>query len=399
MALLTSTLVNGLANGATNIPLPFMIMDRFSSTYSAVSGSQTFSSLGTMLVLLVGGRIADLRGRRGIVLVSCLGGPLLMTSIFLANSVWQLFFVLLLITMIGNISSPAIGASYMEAVGQKDRATFAGLQTGLNSAGVALGSIAAGIAYKASNTWSWLAVIAMFAMQAPLYALAIPKVKRNWRARNNKTPGPALGLSIYMIRLLPFRTCLLYVGAERHFWGCIRLELKGSQTEKNLYAAFAGESQARNKYTYFASVARDQGYQQISAIFQETADNEKEHAKIWARTLGLIGDTRKNLEEAAAGEHHEWTAMYKEFAETARKEGFDELARLFTEVAEIEEAHEDRYRKLLQRVTGGTVFTRPAATKWHCRNCGYIHEGTEAPEKCPYCAHPKAFFEVYCEEY
>lgn len=177
------------------------------------------------------------------------------------------------------------------------------------------------------------------------------------------------------------------------------MELKGSQTEKNLYAAFAGESQARNKYTYFASVAANQGYQQIAAVFQETADNEKEHAKIWARTLGLIGDTAKNLEDAASGEHHEWTSMYTEFAETAAKEGFQELARLFTEVAEIEASHEERYRKLLKRVSESTVFSRPNATKWRCRNCGYIYEGAEAPEKCPYCAHPRAFFEVLCEGY
>lgn len=177
------------------------------------------------------------------------------------------------------------------------------------------------------------------------------------------------------------------------------MELKGSQTEKNLHAAFAGESQARNKYTYFSSVARDEGYQQIASIFQETADNEREHAKIWARTLGLIGETKKNLEEAAAGEHHEWTFMYKEFAATASREGFQELARLFIEVAEIEESHEERYRKLLARVSDGTVFTRPETTKWRCRNCGHIHEGTEAPEKCPFCAHPKSFFEVLCEGY
>lgn len=177
------------------------------------------------------------------------------------------------------------------------------------------------------------------------------------------------------------------------------MELKGSQTEKNLYTAFAGESQARNKYTYFSSVARTEGYQQIAAIFEETANNEKEHAKIWARQLGLIGDTAKNLEEAAAGENYEWASMYKGFAETAAKEGFTELARLFTEVAEIEESHEQRYRKLLARVEDGSVFKKPEETAWHCRNCGYIHHAAEAPEKCPFCAHPKAFFELLCENY
>lgn len=177
------------------------------------------------------------------------------------------------------------------------------------------------------------------------------------------------------------------------------MELKGSQTEKNLYAAFAGESQARNKYTFFSSVARSQGYQQIAAIFEETANNEKEHAKMWAKKLGLIADTPKNLEEAAAGENYEWTSMYKGFAETAAKEGFEDLARLFTEVAEIEESHEQRYRKLLARVNDGAVFSRTQDTEWHCRNCGYIHHGSEAPEECPFCAHPKAFFEIHCENY
>lgn len=177
------------------------------------------------------------------------------------------------------------------------------------------------------------------------------------------------------------------------------MELKGSQTEKNLAAAFAGESQARNKYTYYASVAKKEGYEQIAGFFLETADNEKEHAKVWAKKLGLIGDTVKNLEDAAAGENYEWTSMYKEFAEVAKKEGFHEIATLFTEVAEVEEAHEKRYRKLLERVKSGAVFNRPETTKWHCRNCGYIHEGKEAPEVCPACAHPRAFYQVLSENY
>ncbi len=177
------------------------------------------------------------------------------------------------------------------------------------------------------------------------------------------------------------------------------MKLKGTQTEKNLLEAFAGESQARNKYTYFASVAKREGYEQIAAIFTETADNEKEHAKVWAKLLGLIGDTKKNLEEAANGENYEWTSMYKEFAETADKEGFAEIAELFREVAEVEEAHEKRYRKLLERIESGTVFTRKEPIKWHCRNCGYIHEGTQAPEVCPACAHPKKFYQPLCENY
>jgi len=177
------------------------------------------------------------------------------------------------------------------------------------------------------------------------------------------------------------------------------MDLKGSQTEKNLKTAFAGESEARNKYTYYSSAARNEGYQQIAAIFEETANNEKEHAKIWAKQLGIIGDTAKNLADAANGENYEWTDMYKGFAETADKEGFQELARLFREVAEIEEAHEARYRKLLANVKAGKVFKQATDTSWHCRNCGYIHHGAEAPETCPFCAHPKGFFELFVEGY
>lgn len=177
------------------------------------------------------------------------------------------------------------------------------------------------------------------------------------------------------------------------------MELKGSQTEKNLAAAFAGESEARNKYTYYASVAKREGYEQIAAIFLETAENEKEHAKLWAGKLDLIGDTKKNLEDAAFGENYEWTEMYREFSEVAKKEGFDEISRMFEEVAEVEESHERRYRKLLERLTSNTVFNRPETTKWQCRNCGYIHEGKEAPEVCPACAHPRSYYQVYCENY
>lgn len=177
------------------------------------------------------------------------------------------------------------------------------------------------------------------------------------------------------------------------------MNLKGTQTEKNLKVAFAGESEARNKYWYFASVAKKEGYEQIAAIFLETAENEKEHAKLWAKALGLIGDTKQNLEHAAAGEHYEWSQMYKEFAETAEKEGFPELAKMFREVAEVEEAHEKRYRQLVERLESGTVFKRSGVTKWQCRNCGYVYEGTEAPEFCPCCAHPRAFFQVYAENY
>lgn len=177
-------------------------------------------------------------------------------------------------------------------------------------------------------------------------------------------------------------------------------ELKGSRTEKNLQEAFAGESQARNKYTYFASVAKKDGFEQIAGIFLETADNEKEHAKLWARQLGLIGtSTAANLAAAAGGENYEWTSMYKGFEKEAREEGFDQIADLFREVAEVEEQHEKRYRELLKRVSDGTTFKRDTAIQWRCRNCGYVHTGKEAPEVCPACAHPRAFYEPKAENY
>ncbi len=177
------------------------------------------------------------------------------------------------------------------------------------------------------------------------------------------------------------------------------MSLKGTKTEQNLLAAFAGESQARMKYDYFAKAAKREGFEQISGFFEETALNEKEHAKRFAKFLGMIGSTAENLLEAAAGEHAEWTEMYKEFEATARAEGFDEIADVFREVGEVEEFHEDRFRKLLQRVQDGTVFTREQPVKWHCRNCGYVHEGTEPPESCPACAHPRSFYEELAENY
>ncbi len=177
------------------------------------------------------------------------------------------------------------------------------------------------------------------------------------------------------------------------------MDLKGTKTEKNLWAAFAGESQARNKYEFFAKQARKDGFQQISGIFEETASDEKEHAKRAYRYLDELGDTEKNLEMAAEGENYEWTSMYKQFAEQAHEEGFEEIAEFFEEVAEVEEEHEKRYRALLKRVVEGTVFTREEPIRWHCRNCGYIHTGTEPPEECPACVHPKSFFEEFCENY
>ena len=171
------------------------------------------------------------------------------------------------------------------------------------------------------------------------------------------------------------------------------MELKGSQTEKNLLAAFAGESQARNKYDYFASKAKKEGYEQIAGIFGETAKNEKEHAKLWFKHLSGIGTTAENLEAAANGENYEWTEMYSEFAETAKEEGFDEIARLFESVAEIESEHEQRYLKLLANLENDMVFEAEEGTVWVCRNCGHVSIGKKAPEMCPTCAHPKSYFE------
>ena len=176
-------------------------------------------------------------------------------------------------------------------------------------------------------------------------------------------------------------------------------DLAGTQTEKNLQAAFAGESQARNKYTYFASAARKEGYEQISAIFQETADNEKEHAKIWFKLLSGIGDTAANLKAAAAGENYEWTTMYRNFAAQAREEGFTEIASLFDMVAGIEKTHDERYNALLKNLEEGKIFLHDGTVIWKCRNCGYIHVGKSAPEVCPVCKHPKAYFEVAAHNY
>jgi len=188
--------------------------------------------------------------------------------------------------------------------------------------------------------------------------------------------------------------------------------VKGTRTEKNLLASFAGESQARNRYTYFASVAKKAGFEQMSAIFLETADNEKEHAKRFFKFLeggeveiaaaypaGVIGDTAENLAAAAAGENLEWRKLYKEAEATAREEGFEEIAVLFKEISEVEEEHEKRYRKLLKNLKEGKVFKKDTVAKWKCRNCGYVHEGKDAPKDCPACAHPQSYYELLCENY
>ena len=177
------------------------------------------------------------------------------------------------------------------------------------------------------------------------------------------------------------------------------MELKGTKTEQNLMTAFAGESQARNKYTYFASVAKKEGYEQIAAIFQQTADNEKEHAKLWFKALGELGDTAANLAAAAAGENYEWTDMYDKFAKEAEEEGFKQLAYQFRAVAAIEKAHEERYRALLANVEMQKVFEKGEMTMWECRNCGHLVMGLKAPAVCPVCAHPQSFFEVRKENY
>ena len=177
------------------------------------------------------------------------------------------------------------------------------------------------------------------------------------------------------------------------------MELKGSKTEKNLITAFAGESEARNKYTYFASVAKKEGYEQISAIFLKTAENEKEHAKMWFKALGGLNDTAKNLLAAAEGENYEWTDMYATFAKEAEEEGFTKLAAQFRMVGEIEKHHEERYRALLSNVEMQKVFEKSEQTMWECRNCGHLVMGKKAPEVCPVCAHPQSYFEVRAENY
>ena len=177
------------------------------------------------------------------------------------------------------------------------------------------------------------------------------------------------------------------------------MELKGSKTEKNLMTAFAGESQARNKYTYFASVAKKEGYEQIAAIFEATAANEKEHAKIWFKALGELGDTAKNLAAAADGENYEWTDMYETFAKEAAEEGFTKLAAQFRMVGEIEKHHEERFRVLLNNIDMQKVFEKSEETMWECRNCGHIVIGKKAPGVCPVCGHPQSFFEVRKENY
>ena len=188
--------------------------------------------------------------------------------------------------------------------------------------------------------------------------------------------------------------------------------IKGTKTEKNLLAAFAGESQARNRYTYFASAAKKEGLEQISRIFLETAENEKEHAKIFFQYLeggeveisaaypaGVIGNTKSNLEAAAAGENLEWTTLYVEFAKVAKEEGFPEVSRSFEQIAKVEMFHENRYRRLVANIAKGEVFKKKETIKWHCINCGYVHEGPEAPKECPACRHPQAFYEVLAENY
>jgi len=176
-------------------------------------------------------------------------------------------------------------------------------------------------------------------------------------------------------------------------------ELKGTRTEQNLRDAFSGESQARNKYTFYASVARKEGYEQIAAFFQETADNEKEHAELWFKRLGGVNDTIQNLKDAAAGENYEHTTMYKNFAAVAKEEGFDDIALQMERIGRIEAHHEERYLKLLANIEAGRVFKREQKTYWICRNCGYVMDREDAPDKCPACLHPQAYFQLWVENY
>lgn len=178
-------------------------------------------------------------------------------------------------------------------------------------------------------------------------------------------------------------------------------DLKGTKTEVNLRAAFAGESEARNKYTYYASKAKKDGYVQIAALFEETANNEKEHAKLWFKLLhgGEVADTMENLKDGANGEHYEWSEMYPTFAKEAREEGFDHIARMFEGVAAIEKEHEERYKKLLANIEGGLVFSKDGDVIWQCANCGHVHVGKKAPQVCPVCAHPQSYFQVKAENY
>jgi rubrerythrin len=215
----------------------------------------------------------------------------------------------------------------------------------------------------------------------------------------------------------PLSSSYTFFDAKVNVYGRIKtggkmMELKGSKTEKNLLAAFAGESQARNRYTYFASAAKKEGYEQISAFFLETAENEKEHAKLFFNLLkggdeeimavypaGVVGNTPDNLKAAAAGENLEWTKLYQDFAGVAKAEGLGEAYEAFTQVAKVEKFHEARYLDLLKNVKEGKAFKKDASVKWHCRNCGFVFEGKEVPEKCPVCKHPRAYFEVLAENY
>jgi len=194
--------------------------------------------------------------------------------------------------------------------------------------------------------------------------------------------------------------------------GNMKKTIKGTKTEKNLLAAFAGESQARNRYTYFASAARKEGYEQIANIFVETAENEKEHAKVFFKHLeggevevtaaypaGIIGDTKSNLEAAAAGEKMEWTSIYADFAKIAKEEGFPEVARSFDQIAKVEKFHESRYRKLIKNIKDKQVFKKKTKVKWHCINCGYVFDGVEAPRECPACKHPRSYYELLADNY
>ena len=237
-------------------------------------------------------------------------------------------------------------------------------------------------------------------VEAPVVPVArVPETKVQWKCSVCKYVYEGEELPADFICPLCKRDASKFIKIEQVAQEEKTMEFKGSKTEANLMYAFAGESQARNKYTYYASKARKEGYEQIAAIFEQTANNEKEHAKLWFKAFHGIGTTYENLLDAAAGEHEEWTEMYKNFAEVAKEEGFDALAAQLAAVAKIEKRHEERYRKLAENIDKGEVWVKVGENRWECRNCGHIHVGTSAPELCPVCKHPQAYFEIEAKNY
>ena len=234
---------------------------------------------------------------------------------------------------------------------------------------------------------------------APVPVAKAPAAKNKWQCSVCKYIHEGEELPADFVCPLCKRDASKFIKIEQVAQEVKTMEFKGSKTEANLMYAFSGESQARNKYSYYASKARKEGYEQIAAIFEQTANNEKEHAKLWFKAFHGIGTTYENLLDADAGEHEEWTEMYKNFAEVAKEEGFDALAAQLAAVAQIEKRHEERYRKLAENIEKGEVWAKVGENRWECRNCGHIHVGTNAPELCPVCKHPQAYFEIEAKNY